>query len=99
MNTSLSISKDQLRHYLSIARKNAVFVFILFLILIYGFLGWRITELTKAEPSDADVAAGLKTIGVPKVDEEVVKKMEQLEDNSVSVNGLFKDARGNPFQE
>jgi hypothetical protein len=91
--------KKQAARYLSVARKNAPGIFILFLLAIYGFLGWRIVGLLGAAPSDADVSSQLQTVGIPKVNPDVVSKMEQLKDNNVSVQTLFEDARKNPFQE
>jgi hypothetical protein len=98
-NANLKLSKDQLIKLLTAGRRNAAFMFIIFLAIIYGFLVFRILQLTQAEPDQAAVTAELKTIGVPKIDEEVVRKMEQLEDNSVSVHTLFDEARSNPFEE
>jgi len=91
--------KEQLSHYLVVARKNAAVVFFVFLMAIYGFLAWRISQLLQADPNPADVTAQLKTVGIPKVDPEVVKKVQDLKDNNVSVQTLFDDARSNPFQE
>ncbi|MDB5182138.1 MAG: hypothetical protein JWP13_901 [Candidatus Saccharibacteria bacterium] len=99
MKTAIHAPTEQIKHYLHIIRKNAPAIFVLFLIAIYGFLGWRIVGLLKTEPDQAAVAAELKTVGVPKVDEDVVQKMERLDDNSVSVQTLFDEARSNPFQE
>lgn len=99
MKTSFHAPKDQLVHYLHTLHRYAPLMLIIFLVGIYGFLSWRIITLTQARPSASAVSAELKTVGVPKVDEEVVRKMEQLEDNSVSVQTLFDDARSNPFQE
>jgi predicted negative regulator of RcsB-dependent stress response len=91
--------KELSLRYLYIVRKNAPVVFLVFLIAIYGFLAWRITQLLQAEPESSAVSAQLKTVGVPKVDPDVVRKMEELKDNNVSVKSLFDDARSNPFQE
>lgn len=99
MKTNLTISKDKLYHYLHIARRNTAVVFLVFLIAIYGFLSWRIFGLMSAEPDEAAVSAELQSVGIPKVDEDVVSKMQKLEDNSVSVQSLFDEARSNPFKE
>ncbi|HSH18723.1 MAG TPA: hypothetical protein VK978_05065 [Candidatus Saccharimonadales bacterium] len=99
MKTSLHTSKDQLTHYVQLLRRYTPLLFLLFLVSIYGFLCWRILSLSGTQPDPAAVSAELKTVGVPKVDEEVVRKMEQLKDNSVSVQTLFDEARSNPFKE
>lgn len=99
MKTSTHVPKDTMNRYLHVARKYAGLIFVLFLLAIYGFLSMRIMQLTQAEPDPTAVAAELKTVGVPAVDEEVVEKLEKLKDNSVSVQTLFDEARSNPFQE
>lgn len=91
--------KKALQKAAQTAHKYAATLFLLFLLGIYGFLGWRIVSFTQAEPDQSEVTAQLKTSGVPKVDPDVVKKMQQLKDNSVNVQTLFDQARENPFQE
>jgi hypothetical protein len=99
MKDNLSEYKDKALKYLNIARRNAAFMFILFLVGIYGFLAWTFLGLYGTQPDETTIQAELKAIGIPKVDTEVAKKMEQLEDNSVSAQTLFDEARKNPFQE
>lgn len=99
MKDNLATYKDKAFKYLNVARRNASFVFVLFLVAIYGFIAWTFLGLYGAQPDAAAVQAELKTVGIPKVDPEVVSKLEQLEDNSVSVQTLFDEARKNPFQE
>lgn len=94
-----SFHKDQLANYLHVLHRYTALILLIFLCSIYGFLSWRIAALTQAAPDPAAVSAELQTVGIPKVDEDVVTKMEQLEDNSVSVQTLFDEARSNPFQE
>ena len=91
--------KEKLFQYLSVVRNNAPIAFVIFLVAIYGFLAWRISQLLQAEPNASAVSAQLQNVGVPKVDPDVVNKMQQLKDNNVSVKSLFDDARSNPFQE
>ncbi len=91
--------KVRIVRYLRVAKKHAPIGLGLFLLAIYGFLFYRIATLTSAEPDPTAVSAGLQTIGIPKVDQNVINKMQQLEDNSVNVQTLFEGARSNPFQE
>jgi len=67
--------------------------------LIYGFLVWRIGVLSNIQPDPNQVSAKLKTVQVPHVDPVALKKIQDLQDNSVSVQTLFSQARDNPFQE
>lgn len=99
MKDNLTTYKDKAFKYLDVAHRNAAFIFVLFLVGIYGFLAWTFLGLYGAQPDETAVQAELKAIGIPKVDAQVISKMEQLEDNSVSVQALFDEARKNPFQE
>jgi predicted negative regulator of RcsB-dependent stress response len=94
----ISKLKEKLFQYLSVARKNAPLIFVVFLLAVYGFLAWRITQLIQTEPSPSDVSAKLQT-GVPKVDPTVIQKIEDLKDSNVNVQTIFDNARNNPFQE
>ena len=79
-------------------RPYLLIVFLVFIALIYGFLFLRINTLANSQPSDTDVASQVKAAKVPHIDLSLVKQLESLQDNSVSVKTLFQDARNNPFQ-
>lgn len=72
---------------------------LILLVVLYGFIAWRISTLTNAQPDEATVASKLKTTSTPHIDQAVVDKIKQLEDNSVNVQTLFDQARQNPFRE
>jgi hypothetical protein len=96
--TSVSLKDRALRTGQKL-RQYSVLLFVLFIFGIYGFLSWRVFTLDQAQPDPAEVSAELKTAGVPNIPTDVVNKMQQLQDNSVSVQSLFDEARRNPFQE
>ena len=73
-------------------------IFLVFLGLIYGFILFRISSLQGVEPSPDAVTSQVKAGSVPRIDPQVVKQLESLQDNSVSVKALFDQARSNPFQ-
>jgi hypothetical protein len=66
---------------------------------IYGFLVWQIGTLSNIQPDPSAVSSQLKTAEVPHIDQNALKKIQDLQDNSVSVKALFSDARNNPFHE
>jgi predicted negative regulator of RcsB-dependent stress response len=96
--TSTSL-KENIEKATTSLRRYSVPAFLLFLLAIYGFLGWRIVSLNQVEPDQAAVTAQLKTAGVPRIDPDALSKIQQLQDNSVEVKTLFDQARSNPFQE
>ncbi len=73
-------------------------VFLVFVAGVYGFVLLRINNLSQAEPSDQAVTSQVQAAKVPHIDAGVVKQLETLQDNSVSVQSLFDEARSNPFQ-
>ena len=72
-------------------------LFLLLLLAIYGFLFLQVRTLNAQEPSAADVTAKSRTASVPHIDQKVLDQVQSLQDNSVSVQTLFVDARSNPF--
>lgn len=72
--------------------------FLVFTTLIYGFVLLRINDLGNREPSADAVNNQVQTIRLTHIDENVVKKLQSLRDNSVNVQALFDEARNNPFQ-
>ncbi len=78
------------------------YVAILFFVLIsgvYGFVLLRINALSNIQPSGDTAVTQEKSASIQKIDPKVVKQLETLKDNSVNVQTLFEQARGNPFQE
>jgi hypothetical protein len=76
----------------------SVIFFLIFVALIYGFVLLHINNLNTAQPSDQAVSSQVKAAHVPHIDQSVVKQIQSLQDNSVSVQSLFDQARNNPFQ-
>jgi hypothetical protein len=99
----MKLAIGNLRPKLQIAEKKVLryawLICFIFIVAIYGFLVWRIGALTNIQPDPNQVSAQLKTAQVPHIDQSALKKIQDLQDNSVSVQSLFNQARDNPFQE
>ena len=80
-------------------QKYTNFIFIIAILLVYTFLVLRIGMLTQAEPDEDAVGEKLKTVKRLKIDQNSAEKLEELEDQNVGVQSLFKEARDNPFEE
>jgi hypothetical protein len=91
--SSLRESIQDVGHKLS---RYTFMFFILFLAALYGFVLYRVNTLAAADPTQDVNQVISKT---PHIDKEVVTQLEDLKDNSVSVQTLFDEARSNPFQE
>lgn len=90
---------DKLKPVLDFLRPHLKLIFILALASIYGFLILRISQLSRIEPSETQIDEVLTEVRRPKVDKNAVAKIQELEDQNIEVQTLFKDARNNPFQE
>lgn len=86
----------------SFLKKSQPYVPLVFIVLVavmYGFLVFQIRSIAGHEPSDDAITEKLKTVQRPKLDQDSINKLQQLQDNSTNVQALFKQARDNPFQE
>src|SRR5476651_2687165 len=81
-----------------ILRRYSLLVFVAFVALLYGFIAFRISSLGNTEPSQSAVTSQVNAAQIPRIDQSVVKQLQSLQDNSVSVQTLFNQARSNPFQ-
>lgn len=78
---------------------HAKVIFILGIILLSGFLVFEINRLTAKEPTPEQISEQLEIIKRPKIDQDTINKIEQLEDQNIAVQSLFQAARDNPFQD
>lgn len=79
--------------------KYKLLLFVLFIAGVYGFLLLTISSLSTMEPTPEQISERSSPIKSAKVDKKIIRQLEQLQDNSVSVKALFDEARDNPFQE
>ena len=73
-------------------------MFILLLVILYGFIILRINTLSNVQPKTSISTTQTNSL-TPSIDQSTINKITQLHDNSVSVQALFSQARQNPFQE
>lgn len=83
---------------LTALRRYSLPAFILFVALVYGFVLMRFNSMRTIEPSETAVTSQVKAAKVPHIDQAVLQQLQSLQDNSVSVQALFNEARSNPFQ-
>ncbi len=99
MNVDIKDISKRITPLLSKLRRNATFIFIVSFLFIYTFLVIRINLLNQQEPSDDAVSEKLKTVQRPKTDKDTLTKIQELQDQNVEIQSLFKQARDNPFSE
>ena len=79
-------------------RKYTWLALIVLVALLYGYVLIKINGFLSATPSSSAIASNLKTSVSPVINQNVVNQLNQLQNNSVSVQALFNQARSNPFQ-
>lgn len=84
---------------LQFAKRYLVFVFFVAMLVIFGFFVFRINQFSQQEPPEDAVTEKLKTVPRPRIDQDALTKIEQLEDQNIEVQTLFDEARKNPFNE
>ncbi len=99
MNIDIKQITTKLQMLLQKARKYIVLIFIVGLALMFGFLIIKIKGYADLEPTEEAVTEKLTAVQRPKIDQKAILKIEQLEDQNVEVQSLFKQARDNPFSE
>lgn len=90
--------REQLAQFGHTILRYRVVLFVLLIAGLYGFVNYRIRQLTQTPVSDQSVQQQVTSTS-PHIDKAVVQQLESLKDNSVRVKTLFDNARQNPFAE
>ena len=90
---------DKLQGYAKRLQPYSLLVFVVFVAALYGFVLFKIHNFSSAEPTPDAVSSQVKAAQIPKIDPAVISQLQSLQNNSVSVQSLFSQARSNPFQE
>lgn len=99
MTENLKKVLDKLKPTVDFIKRYAVFMFVVLLMGLFGFLVFRINQYGQVEPSEDAVQEKLQAVQRPKVDQAALDKIQQLQDQNIQVHSLFDDARNNPFNE
>lgn len=99
MSVEIKDILPKLKTALYTLKRYTVVVFISIIVLIYGFLAFKIGVISGTEPDEADVAQQLKGTQQLQIDQEAISQIEQLKDQNIAVQSLFESARDNPFQD
>ena len=89
---------DKITDLIGKARHYSMIIFAVFVACLYGFILFRVNSLSHAQPLEVDVSKQVQAAAIPHIDQTVVKQLQSLQDNSVSIQSLFDQARSNPFQ-
>jgi len=90
---------EKIKFYAGKVGEYKLLVFIVFIVLIYGYSMYQINVFVTQQPSTNQVQTLSNPIASAHIDKSVVTQLQALQNNSVSVQTLFEQARTNPFQE
>ena len=78
--------------------KTRVILFIILVVGIYGYVIFRFEALSNPVSSTA-LASKTSSPSINGISQPIINQINQLQNNSVSVQSLFNQARNNPFEE
>lgn len=99
MNIDLKKLAPKISGVLKKLRPYSLFICIILVLGIYLFIVIKIRQLANQQPSTTDVTNKLVELQTPKLDQDAVDSILQLEEESIEIRTLFNEARQNPFQE
>ena len=88
----------KLRPFINFLKKDSVGIFLAIVAVVFGFLIWRIGNLAGAEPTQSALDEKLISVVRPKIDQDSINKINELQAQNVNIQSYFVD-RNNPFQE
>ena len=94
---NMNTLNTKLLHALKQLLRFRVVLFVMLVAVVYVSLIWHIDTLKNARPDQGSVVSQIKSS--TNIDPATINKIKQLQDNSVSVQALFNQARQNPFHE
>lgn len=99
MNIDIKKLAPKISAVLKKLRPYSLFICIILVLCIYLFIVVKIRQLANQQPSTTDVTNKLVELQTPKLDQDAVDTILQLEEESIEIRTLFNEARQNPFQE
>ena len=102
MKTELDLKKARVKakYYLGFLKSHSTFLAVFAILIMYLLVVFKISSLSIAEPSpESESAAITASTDIPKIDEETIEQIEDLEASSSDIKSLFNRARNNPFSE
>lgn len=95
----MKLNRQELLNGLQKIYRYKIELFIVFVLLIFGFLFYRIATLGQAQPSQSSISLQSTKFKKAGINPNIITKIQQLQNNSVNVQALFNQSRQNPFNE
>jgi hypothetical protein len=99
MKQDLSKITDKLAGFTHLLGRFRVILFVIIVAVLYSFLIVEIAQLSQIQPDPDAVEDQLQRSAGPRLDRQAITAIEQLQDQNIQVETLFREARENPFSE
>jgi hypothetical protein len=99
INFNIKSIPKLLKRVLQKLERYSVIIFFVSAVGACSFLVYQIGSASQSEPNQDVLTQQINSVKRLKIDKQSIEKIEQLEDQNVNVQSLFKSARDNPFQE
>lgn len=99
MNKYLTILKKYLSQASRLFTHYTLIIFFVVFAGLAGYLVIKIGELSRLEPSQAELDTKLSEIKKIKTDTDAINKLKELEERDISIEALFDNGRTNPFED
>lgn len=99
MEKDLRLILKKIQPISSFVSKHKIVLSLILVASIYNLMLFKINSLASKEPDPVTLEDKLQNVKVIKIDEDVVKKLNVLEDRNITLETLFDNGRDNPFQE
>lgn len=90
---------NRIQPVIEIIRRYSITIAILVIGGVYGYLIYTSSKLVQVEPSEVQVSEKYQSAKRPKIDDSIVNKLNELQDNNITFKELLDEARKNPFAE
>lgn len=91
--------QNKLQPIVEIIRRYGITIAVVIVGGVYGYLIYTSSTLVQTEPSEAQISEKYQSAKRPKIDEAIISKLTELQDNNITFQALVDNARNNPFVE
>ncbi len=85
------------KRILAIINKHRLITYMVFIFALYGLLIIKINNLGQISASTSQTTATTNVTTPEHLNQSVIYQLQQLQNNNVTVQSLFEQARSNPF--
>lgn len=90
---------NRIQPVIDIIRRYSITIAVIIIVGVYGYLVYESSSLVQVEPSQTQISEKYQSAKRPKIDQAIVHKLSDLQDNNITFQGLIDEARSNPFAE